>query len=72
MSEKSFAITSIAAAVICGTFFYPPPPADASAAAAPARSVNAPAATPAKAALAQKVALFKLDDSARIASLTKK
>jgi|GEM_PF-3289583 len=29
MSEKSFAITSITAAVICGTFFYPPPPATA-------------------------------------------
>ena len=27
MSEKSFAIGSVAAAVILGVFFYPPPPA---------------------------------------------
>jgi hypothetical protein len=27
MSEKSFAVGSVAAAVICGVFFYPPPPA---------------------------------------------
>jgi hypothetical protein len=27
MSEKSFAIGSVAVAVICGVFFYPPPPA---------------------------------------------
>ena len=26
MSEKSFAIISVAAAVVCGVFFYPPPP----------------------------------------------
>lgn len=26
MSEKSFAAISVAAAVICGTFFYPPAP----------------------------------------------
>lgn len=26
MSEKSFAVGSVAAAVIWGTFFYPPPP----------------------------------------------
>ena len=52
MSEKSFAITSIAAAVICGTFFYPPPPVAASddgvkVVAAPNRSA-APASLPAK------------------------
>ncbi len=29
MSEKSFAIVSISAAIVCGTFFYPPPPAEA-------------------------------------------
>ena len=27
MSEKSFAIGSVAVAVVCGVFFYPPPPA---------------------------------------------
>ena len=27
MNEKSFAVGSVAAAVICGVFFYPPPPA---------------------------------------------
>lgn len=27
MSEKSFAAISVAAAIICGTFFYPPAPA---------------------------------------------
>lgn len=26
MSEKSFAVISVAAAVVCGVFFYPPPP----------------------------------------------
>ena len=26
MSEKSFAIISVTAAIVCGTFFYPPPP----------------------------------------------
>ena len=27
MSEKSFAIGSVAVAVVCAVFFYPPPPA---------------------------------------------
>lgn len=26
MSEKSFAVISVAIAVVCGVFFYPPPP----------------------------------------------
>ena len=26
MSEKSFAVISVAVAVVCGVFFYPPPP----------------------------------------------
>lgn len=26
MSEKSFAVISVSAAVVCGVFFYPPPP----------------------------------------------
>lgn len=51
MSEKSFAITSITAAVICGTFFYPPPPATANdgvkVVASASRSA-APAVTPVK------------------------
>ncbi len=51
MSEKSFAVISVAAAVVCGVFFYPPPPPDR----APqpvARATDAPmrAAAPTKVA----------------------
>lgn len=44
MSEKSFAIGSVAAAVIWGAFFYPPPPpqrAQHSVGPVPAASVSA-------------------------------
>jgi len=63
MSEKSFAVASIAAAIICGTFFYPPPPAD-HAPGAP-RTENALVPQAQKATLGQKVALLKADAPAR-------
>ena len=45
MSEKSLAISCVAAAIVCGTFFYPEPPVSATARAqpAPAKSAAAPA-----------------------------
>jgi hypothetical protein len=64
MSEKSLAISCVAAAIVCGTFFYPEPPVTGTARAqpAPVKSVAAPATvamnsidTPAIASNAAKV-----------------
>ena len=51
MSEKSLAITCVAAAIVCGTFFYPEPPVAASARAQPAPVKSVAAAVPATVAL---------------------
>jgi hypothetical protein len=74
MSEKSLAISCVAAAIVCGTFFYPDPPVSAAARAqpAPAKSVADPPVSaaaraqpaPAKsvaAAATAKVTLSSLD-----------
>jgi hypothetical protein len=43
MSEKSFAVVSVSAAVVCGVFFYPDPVARPAVSAAPV-SIQAPLA----------------------------
>ena len=72
MSEKSLAISCVAAAVVCGTFFYPDPPVAASARAQPAPAKTV-AAAPAKTehALPGKVALMSLDAPALADSAAK-
>lgn len=51
MSEKSLAITCVAAAIVCGTFFYPDPPVSATARAQPAPGKSVAATAPATVAL---------------------
>jgi hypothetical protein len=46
MSEKSFAVISVGAAIVCGVFFYPPPP--------PGRTPQLSKAAPARAAPAAR------------------
>jgi hypothetical protein len=72
MSEKSLAISCVAAAVVCGTFFYPEPPVAAGARAqpAPARTVAAAPATVQHAAPG-KAALMSLDAPALADSAAK-
>ena len=74
MSEKSFAIASISAAIICGTFFYPPPPAAVSAVPVSATVPTVPASTGARAtgklALLELAAPEKRQDTATLAQFT--
>jgi hypothetical protein len=51
MSEKSLAISCVAAAIVCGTFFYPDPPVSATARAQPAPAKSVAVAAPAKVTL---------------------
>jgi hypothetical protein len=55
MSEKSFAVGSIAAAIVCGVFFYPPPPPER---AAPANQAAVPAQ--------RKVVTAKVDQAGNV------
>ena len=63
MSEKSLAISCVAAAIVCGTFFYPDPPVAANARAQPVQGKTVAATEPVKTQFSStdKVAMSHLD-----------